>query len=88
MKITGFLDRLQKGGKSLEQMTDAIVKKTGFDHNEHHYGALDSIDEEDDLNTMREILMDFIEKDASEAFKNKFHLLLEVERQLTLREDM
>lgn len=87
-KITGFLNKLQKSNKSLEQMTDDIVKKLGFDRNEHYYGSLGELnDDNDELNTMREMLMDFIEKDASESFINKFHLLLEVERELTLREN-
>lgn len=85
MKITSFLNKLQKSNKSLEQMTDDLLKKTGFDHNEHYYGSLD-VDDTDDLCTMREILLDFIEKDAKESYKGKLHLLLEVERELTLRE--
>ena len=63
------------------------MKKYKFDHNEHHYGALSDVEEDDDLCDMRELLMDFIEMGKSESFINKFHLLLEVERELTLRED-
>lgn len=86
MKITGFLNKLQKSKKSLEQMTDEITKKVGFDHNEHYYGDLGVVEETDDLNTMREIFLDYLEKDMSEKFIRKLHLLLEVERELTLRE--
>ena len=72
---------------TLEQDTDKFIEKYGFDHNEHHYGALDEVIEDDELIEMREVLMDFIEQGMKESFINKFHLLLEVERQLTLRED-
>lgn len=72
---------------SLEQQTDKLVKKYKFDHNEHHYGGLDHVEDDDELCDAREVLMDFIEMGKSEDFINKFHLLLEVERQLTLRED-
>jgi len=86
-KITTFINKLRKSDKSLEEMTDDLVNKLKFDSNEHYYGSLGDVDEDDDLCEMREILMDFIEKDSSQAFINKFHLLLEVERELTLRED-
>lgn len=39
------------------------------------------------LNRMREDLMDYIEKGKSQVFIRKFHELMEVERELTLRED-
>jgi hypothetical protein len=87
MKLTSFLNKLQKSNKSLEEMTDAIVKKIDFDNNEHYYGDLGCVEDSDDLCTMREILFDFIEKDKSQEFIAKFHLLLEVERELTLREE-
>jgi len=51
-----------------------------------HYGDYGS-KEDDELVTMREELMDFIEKGKREEFINKFHELLEVERELTLREN-
>jgi hypothetical protein len=35
----------------------------------------------------REILMDWIEKDRSQDFIDKLHNLLEIERELTLREE-
>lgn len=35
----------------------------------------------------REILLDFLEKDKTERFKHDLHQLLEVERELTFRED-
>lgn len=71
----------------LEKETDKLIKKFNFDHNEHYYGSLGGVEDVEELNDARESLMDFIEKDKSEAFINKFHLLLEVERELTLRED-
>ena len=51
-----------------------------------HYGDYGS-KEDEELIKMREELMDYIEKSKTEAFINKFHELLEVERELTLRED-
>lgn len=51
-----------------------------------HYGDYES-KEDEELIEMRENLMDYIEKDRSEEFINKFHELLEVERELTLREE-
>lgn len=72
---------------TLEQDTDELVKEYSFDHNEHYYGALASEDDDEKLIEMREVLMDFIEQGMSESFINKFHLLLEVERELTIRED-
>lgn len=52
-----------------------------------HYGDYSAIEDEE-LVEMREELMDFIEKDKDEEFINKFHELMEVERELTLREDL
>lgn len=72
---------------TLLEDTDALVSKYNFDHNEHYYGSLGHIEDVEKLNEARESLMDFIEQDKSEAFINKFHLLLEVERELTLREN-
>lgn len=46
------------------------------------FGAM----EDDELNTKREELMDYLEKDKSEEFIEKLHELQEVERELTLRE--
>jgi hypothetical protein len=42
--------------------------------------------DDDTLIEIREELMDYVEADTSEEFKDKFHKLLEVERELTLRE--
>lgn len=39
------------------------------------------------LITNREKLMDYLEKDKTQAFINKLHKLQEVERELTLREE-
>lgn len=52
-----------------------------------HYGDYGDL-EDDDLTTMREELMDYIEKGMTKIFIHKFHELLEVERELTLREGM
>jgi len=43
--------------------------------------------EDDELVEMREEFMDYIEKGMSQEFIDKFHELLEVERELTLREE-
>lgn len=51
-----------------------------------HYGDLGA-KEDDDLVTMREELMDYLEKGMNKTFIHKLHLLQEVERELTLRED-
>jgi len=51
-----------------------------------HYGDYGN-KEDEELIKMREELMDYIEKGKTEVFINKFHELLEVERELTLRED-
>ena len=50
-----------------------------------HYGDYGDL-EDDTLISMREELMDFIEKSKTQFFIRKFHELLEVERELTLRE--
>lgn len=72
---------------TLEQDTDELVKKYGFDRNNQHYGALDEVEEDDELLEMRETLMDFLEQGMKEEYINKLHLLLEVEYQLSSRED-
>lgn len=51
-----------------------------------HYGDYGNLDD-DTLCQLREELMDFIEKGRSQLFIHKFHELMEVERELTLRED-
>ena len=50
-----------------------------------HYGDFGE-KENDELVKMREDLMDYLEKDKTEEFINKLHLLQECERELTLRE--
>lgn len=52
-----------------------------------HYGDYGDL-EDDTLCSMREELMDYIEKGKTQFFIRKFHELMEVERELTLREDM
>lgn len=42
---------------------------------------------DDVLIEKRENLMDYLEKDKRQEFINKLHELMEVERELTLRED-
>jgi hypothetical protein len=42
---------------------------------------------DDKLIEQREKLLDYIEKNHTQTFINKFHKLLEIERELTLRED-
>jgi hypothetical protein len=71
---------------TLEQDTDKLVAKYGFDRNEQHYGALSEVEDDDELNDMRETLLDFLEKGMKEEYINKLHLLLEVEYQLSSRE--
>lgn len=71
---------------TLQQDTDKLVEKYGFDRNEQHYGALDEVEDNDELLEMRETLMDFLEQGMREEYINKLHLLLEVEYQLTSRE--
>lgn len=51
-----------------------------------HYGDFGDL-EDDTLIAMREELMDFIERGKTQFFIRKFHELLEVERELTLREN-
>lgn len=77
-----------KNNLTLEEETDLLLKITGFDTNIPIYGALSSIESDETLVAMRETLIDYIEKDKTQNFINKFHLLLEVERELTLREDL
>lgn len=72
---------------TLEQETDQLVKKYNFDRNEQHYGALDEVEHDEELLEMRETLMDFLEQGMREEYVNKLHLLLEIEYQLTNRED-
>ncbi len=52
-----------------------------------HYGDFGDL-EDDTLVSMREELMDYIEKGKSQFFIRKFHELMEVERELTLREGL
>ena len=72
---------------TLKQDTDALVKEFNFDRNDHHYGALDEVEEIDCLIDMREQLMDYLEQGMREEYINKLHLLLEVEYQLSKRDD-
>lgn len=51
-----------------------------------HYGDYANKDD-DELIEMRENLMNYIETKKTQEFIDKFHELLEVERELTLRED-
>jgi hypothetical protein len=82
-KYEVIIKDLYNSDKSLEEMTDVLVKTTQFDG---VYGALGGV-ENDDLVALREVFMDFIEQGKSQEFINKFHFLLEVERELTLREE-
>ena len=50
-----------------------------------HYGDYGAMETEE-LSEMRESLMDYLEKGQSKTFIRKFHELMEVERELTLRE--
>lgn len=51
-----------------------------------HYGDYGNLDD-DTLCELREELMDYLEKGRSQLFIHKLHELMEVERELTLRED-
>jgi hypothetical protein len=70
---------------TLKQDTDKIIKKYGFDHNEHYYGTLEDVDEEL-LTEYMEIFADFLEQGMSQEYINKLHFMRELERELTLRE--
>lgn len=82
-KYETIIKDLYQSDKSLDEMTTVLVKATEFDG---VYGDLGSV-EDDDLVALREVFMDYIEKDKTQDFIKKFHFLLEVERELTLRED-
>jgi hypothetical protein len=68
---------------TLQQDTDKLVEKYGFNRNNQHYGALDCVEEVEDLLEMRERLLDYLEQGMRDEYINKLHLLLEVEYQLT-----
>jgi hypothetical protein len=51
-----------------------------------HYGDFANKDD-DELIKMRENLLDYLEKDKREEYIEKLHELLEVEREITLREE-
>lgn len=82
-KLSVIIEDLLKSDKSLDTMTTVLVNATKFDGT---YGELGGVETEELLD-MREVFMDYIEKDKTQDFINKFHFLLEVERELTLRED-
>lgn len=82
-KLSVIIEDLRKSDKSLDTMTTVLVNATKFDGT---YGELGGVETEELLD-MREVFMDYIEKDMTQEFINKFHFLLEVERELTLRED-
>jgi hypothetical protein len=71
---------------TLKQDTDALIKKHNFDRNEHYYGSLSHIEDEEELIDMMEVFADYLEQGMSEEYITKLHFMRELERELTLRE--
>ena len=72
---------------TLQQDTDEIVKKYEFDSDIHYYGTLGKFEDDEELVEDLSTLEDFLEQGMSKEYITKLHLMREMERELTLRED-